>query len=88
MAPHCRKGRESNYKKTACELHFLNPARGLGGNYRSEDRFPGHCVYCIGRNYFANADEASKCEHHSPYFFQKPADGLVPSGDEFPFPSV
>lgn len=55
---------------------------------RSEDRFPVHRIYCIGRNYFANADEASKCERYSPYFFQKPADGLVPSGGEFPYPSA
>jgi fumarylpyruvate hydrolase len=54
----------------------------------SEDRFPVHRVYCIGRNYFTNADEASKHERQAPYFFQKPADGLVPSGGEFPYPSV
>jgi len=54
----------------------------------SEDRFPVHRVYCIGRNYFANADEVSKRERQAPYFFQKPADGLVPSGGEFPYPSA
>lgn len=54
----------------------------------SKDRFPVHRVYCIGRNYFANADEASKRERQAPYFFQKPADGLVPSGGVFPYPSA
>lgn len=54
----------------------------------SEDRFPVHRVYCIGRNYFTNADEVSKRERQAPYFFQKPADGLVPSGGEFPYPSA
>ena len=54
----------------------------------SEDRFPLHRVYCIGRNYYANANQANKHERQAPYFFQKPTDGLVPSGGEFPYPSA
>ena len=56
--------------------------------HESEDRFPVHRVYCIGRNYFSNADEVNKRERKAPYFFQKPPDGLVPSGGEFPYPSA
>lgn len=52
----------------------------------TDRRFPVHRVYCIGRNYHTNADRADKGPRQSPYFFQKPADALVPSGGEFPYP--
>jgi len=52
----------------------------------TDRRFPVHRVYCIGRNYYADADSTGEPQRPPPYFFQKPADGLVPSGGEFPYP--
>ena len=50
-------------------------------------RFPVRRVYCIGRNY---ADHAREMGHdpdrEPPFFFQKNADNLDPSG-AFPYPS-
>lgn len=52
----------------------------------SEDRFPVHRVYCIGRNYLAHVREMGNDERQPPFFFQKPLDALLPSGGEFPYP--
>ena len=54
----------------------------------TEDRFPVRRIYCVGRNY---ADHAREMGHdpdrEDPFFFQKPADALLPSGEDFPYPS-
>jgi len=50
-------------------------------------RFPVRRVYCIGRNYAAHAVEMGHDPNReSPFFFQKNADNLDPSG-EFPYPA-
>lgn len=50
------------------------------------DRFPVHRVYCVGRNYAAHAREMGHSDREAPFFFLKPADAVVPSGSEFPYP--
>ncbi len=52
----------------------------------SDDRFPVHRIYCIGRNYLAHIKEMGNDERQPPFFFQKPLDALLPSGGEFPYP--
>ncbi len=51
------------------------------------DRFPVRRIYCIGRNYLAHRKEMGHDDRKPPFFFQKPADALVPSGGTFPYPS-
>jgi fumarylpyruvate hydrolase len=48
--------------------------------------FPVRRVYCIGRNYAAHAIEMGHDpDREDPFFFQKNADNLNPTG-EFPYP--
>lgn len=51
--------------------------------------FPVRRVYCVGRNY---ADHAIEMGHdpsrEPPFFFQKNPDNLLPSGQDFPYPSL
>ena len=58
------------------------PVRG------TDDLFPIHRIYCVGRNY---ADHAREMGHdpdrEPPFFFQKNPDTIVPSGGVFPYPS-
>lgn len=52
----------------------------------SDNTFPVRRVYCIGRNYAAHAIEMGHDpDREPPFFFQKNADNLDPSG-EFPYP--
>ena len=52
----------------------------------SDSLFPVRRVYCIGRNYAAHAIEMGHDPNReAPFFFQKNADNLDPSG-EFPYP--
>ncbi|HZP86788.1 MAG TPA: fumarylacetoacetate hydrolase family protein [Burkholderiales bacterium] len=45
-------------------------------------RFPVHRIYCVGRNYAAHAREMGKDpEKEPPFFFCKPADAVVESGE-------
>lgn len=49
--------------------------------------FPVHRVYCVGRNYAAHAREMGKDpEKEPPFFFLKPADGVVPGGGDIHYP--
>ena len=51
--------------------------------------FPVRRIWCVGRNY---ADHAREMGHdpsrEPPFFFQKPADAVVPSGSTLPYPSM
>ena len=53
----------------------------------SDKRFPVRRVYCVGRNY---ADHAREMGHdpdrEPPFFFNKAADSLLPSGSDLPYP--
>ncbi|TAN06448.1 MAG: FAA hydrolase family protein [Rhodanobacteraceae bacterium] len=56
----------------------------------SNQRFPIHRVYAIGRNYADHAKEmgAQAVSRANPVFFMKPADAIVPEGGTVPYPSV
>src|SRR3954471_14123694 len=52
----------------------------------TDERFPVHRIYCIGRNYAAHAIEMGHDPNREPpFFFQKNPDNLV-TGGEFPYP--
>lgn len=55
----------------------------------SDQRFPVHRIYCIGRNYEAHAREMQTTVNlDAPVFFTKPADALVQNGADVPYPSA
>ena len=58
----------------------------------SDDRFPVHRIYCVGRNYEEHAKEMGFTGREPPFFFLKPADALVVvnTGDTgtLPYPSL
>ncbi|MCB1744594.1 MAG: fumarylacetoacetate hydrolase family protein [Gammaproteobacteria bacterium] len=58
------------------------PVRG------SDEVYPVHRVYCVGRNYAAHAIEMGHDPNREPpFFFQKNPDNLVCGSGEFPYPS-
>lgn len=65
---------------------FAAPATPSVEVVGSADRFPIHRVYCVGRNYAAHAREMGHSDREPPFFFMKPADSVIPSGSEFPYP--
>ena len=53
----------------------------------TDDRFPVHRIYCVGRNYAKHAREMGMDpEREPPFFFAKPADALVANGTPVPYP--
>src|SRR3569623_2667718 len=53
----------------------------------SDERFPVHRIYCVGRNYADHAREmGGNPEREPPFFFDKPADAVVADGALLPFP--
>ena len=53
----------------------------------SDDRFPVHRIYCVGRNYAKHAREMGMDpEREPPFFFAKPADAVVSNGTPVPYP--
>lgn len=58
------------------------PVRG------SDQMFPVHRIYCVGRNYAAHAVEMGHDpDKEPPFFFQKNPDNLVLGGGAFPYPT-
>ena len=56
---------------------------------RSEQKFPVHRIYCVGRNYAEHAREmGADPVREAPFFFCKPNDAVVPSGSAIPYPSA
>jgi fumarylpyruvate hydrolase len=54
----------------------------------SDQLFPVHRIYCVGRNYAAHAVEMGHDPNkEEPFFFQKNPDSLVHDG-QFPYPSA
>jgi fumarylpyruvate hydrolase len=50
-------------------------------------RFPVRRVFCVGRNYAAHAREMGRDpDREAPFFFTKPADAVVDSCTEIPYP--
>ncbi|SFC32621.1 fumarylpyruvate hydrolase [Polaromonas sp. OV174] len=58
----------------------------------SQERFPVHRIYCVGRNYEDHAKEMGFTGREPPFFFLKPADAIVavPAGTmgSLPYPSL
>jgi fumarylpyruvate hydrolase len=53
----------------------------------STDLFPVRRIYCVGRNYAAHAREmGTDPSREAPFFFTKPADAVVASGQAVPYP--
>ena len=53
----------------------------------TEDRFPVRRIFCVGRNYAAHAREMGKDpDRDPPFFFTKPADAVVDSGEVVAYP--
>ena len=54
----------------------------------TDERFPVHRIYCVGRNYAKHAREMGMDpDREPPFFFSKPADALVANGTPVPYPS-
>ena len=53
-------------------------------------RFPVRRVYCVGRNYRAHVLEMNPeaDQRDPPFFFQKPPDAIVETGETVPYPSA
>ncbi len=67
-------------------MHFEIPAPFVAVA-DSEQRFPVHRIYCIGRNYAAHVREmGNDPEREPPIFFLKPADAVVSGGASIPYP--
>ncbi len=51
--------------------------------------FPVRRIHCVGRNYADHAREmGADPTRDAPFFFQKPADAIVVSGDSVPYPNL
>ncbi|MGF1621426.1 MAG: fumarylacetoacetate hydrolase family protein [Rhodomicrobiaceae bacterium] len=56
---------------------------------RTDQLFPVHRIYCVGRNYAEHAIEmGGDPTREQPFFFQKNADCVVPPGRDFPYPGA
>jgi fumarylpyruvate hydrolase len=68
---------------------FAPPAQASAAVLDSDERFPVRRIYCVGRNYAAHAREmGADPTREAPFFFTKPADAVVASGAEIPYPSA
>ncbi|WP_373086299.1 fumarylacetoacetate hydrolase family protein [Sneathiella sp.] len=55
----------------------------------TEDRFPVRRIFCVGRNYAEHAREmGGDPDREPPFFFTKPADAVVESGTDIPYPKA
>lgn len=53
----------------------------------SDQRFPIHRIYCVGRNYAEHIREmGGDLEREPPVFFTKPADAVMANGSIIPYP--
>ena len=51
--------------------------------------FPVTRIFCLGRNYADHAREmGGNPDREPPFFFMKPANALLPEGQDFPYPSA
>ncbi|MDO9336083.1 MAG: FAA hydrolase family protein [Caulobacteraceae bacterium] len=48
--------------------------------------FPVRRILCVGRNYAAHRAEMGGDDRDPPFFFAKPADAIVPPGENVPYP--
>lgn len=61
------------------------PSVAIQGDTR---RFPVRRILCVGRNYAAHRREMGGDDRDPPFFFSKPADAIVASGTEIPYPGA
>ena len=62
----------------------LTPSVAIAG---TDQRFPVHRIYCIGRNYADHAKEMGMpVDRAAPVFFCKPADAVVADRSQIPYP--
>lgn len=58
----------------------------------SNELFPVHRIYCVGRNYAEHAKEMGGTGREAPFFFMKPADAVLPvahgATGEMPYPGM
>lgn len=55
--------------------------------HNSRAQFPVRRIFCVGRNYADHGIEmGGDPEKEPPFFFTKPADAIVPSGQTIPYP--
>ncbi|QIL80070.1 fumarylacetoacetate hydrolase family protein [Diaphorobacter sp. HDW4A] len=58
----------------------------------SDNLFPVHRIYCVGRNYAEHAKEMGFTGREAPFFFMKPADAVLVVSDgatgEMPYPTL
>ena len=58
----------------------------------SDQVFPVHRIYCVGRNYVEHAKEMGGTGREAPFFFMKPADAVLPvphgTTGEMPYPGM
>ena len=61
---------------------FAAPGQPVVPIVGSNDLFPVHRIYCVGRNYAEHAREMGHSERERPFFFAKPADAawVIPEG--------
>lgn len=65
------------------------PATPSIGVKDSSERFPIRRVFCVGRNYAAHAREmGNDPDREPPFFFTKPADGVVAAAGLVPYPPL
>ena len=66
---------------------FEPPAQATVAVAASDDRLPVRRIFCVGRNYAAHAREMGKDpDRDPPFFFTKPADAVVDSGETVAYP--
>ena len=69
---------------------FAAPPQAVVPVDGSNDLFPVHRIYCVGRNYAEHAKEMGFSEREAPFFFAKPADAALPvpfgTTGELPYP--
>lgn len=80
----------SNTVAAAVPGYVINPpAQASLSVAGSDERFPIHRVYCVGRNYAAHAVEMGHDpDKEPPFFFQKNPDNLIADAVEFPYPKA
>ena len=66
---------------------FPPPAIPSLAVHNSSAQFPVRRIFCVGRNYADHGIEmGGDPEKEPPFFFTKPADAIVPSGQTIPYP--
>jgi fumarylpyruvate hydrolase len=69
------------------EFVFTPPAAASVAVAGESARFPVRRIFCVGRNYAAHAREMGKDpDREPPFFFTKPADAVVDTGETVPYP--